>query len=292
MIAPTLRRCFLTSPAIKTPEKSCGSRRCLWLHRTIALVLRDVYLLRGSLPRVLAIFYWPALNMLNFGFLNFYLSKQSTGVGIISGVMIGAAILWEIMLRSQFGVLQPFLEELWSRNVGNIFVSPIRPWEYAFGMMLLSLLRMGTAMFFCVVLAKVFFDYSIFDLGLPLTGFAISLLITGWWFGLLQIALMLRYGPAAEWLAWMAAFAMSPFVAVFYPVDILPSWMQAVAWSMPPTYVFEGMRAIMANHGARLDYMLASFLLNLLFLALSLFVYLRTFEATRRNEGLLQIVSE
>lgn len=257
-----------------------------------ALVLRDFYLLRGSVPRLLSVLYWPALNILNFGFLNHYLSKMETGAHIVSGIMLGGAILWEILVRSQFGVLQPFLEEIWARNLGNVFVSPTRNWEYLTGLMILSLLRMGIAMIFCVVIADVVFGYSLLSLGLPLVVFVLNLVITGWWSGLLQIALMLRYGVSAEWLAWMAAYLISPVVAIFFPVSVLPEWLQAVSWCLPPTYIFEGMRGIMLDHVVHWDYALKALGLNLVYLGFGAIVYKRVFDATRRSVGILQIGSE
>lgn len=257
--------------------------------RLLALMQRYLYLLTNSWPRFFELLYWPTLNMVVWGFLNFYLSKQTSGAGLVAGVLLGGAMLWDVLVRSQFGVFFPFLEELWSRNLGHIFVSPIGPIEYASTLILQSILRTAIAMTPCILLAKVFFGYWLFDLGLPMIGFFFCLAMTGWWLGLLLIALLLRHGASAEWMAWMIAFIISPFVAVYYPVSVLPEWVQTISWALPPTYVFEGMRAIVNNHEFRPDLMLNAFLLNMLYLGLSAAIYWGVFENTRRGNGLLHV---
>lgn len=261
----------------------------LILRRLAALVLRHVYLLMGSGPRMLETLYWPAFNMIVWGYVNRYIAEQSpSAIGLAVAILAGA-ILWEIALRSQFGVLNSFFEELWSRNLGHIFVSPLPPLAYALGLMLLSLLRMLIAMIPCAGMAWLVFDWNIADLGLPLIGFALNLAVTGWWAGFLIIAMLLRYGLAAEWMAWMATALLAPFVAVYYPVTVLPEWLQFLSWSLPPTYVFEGMRELLNHQEARLDWLMESFGLNLVYLAVALLVYKRAFESTRRRGGLLQM---
>lgn len=259
---------------------------------TKALLLRDYYLLKGSPPRLLWLFYWPAMNMLLWGFINAFMSKQSTGVGIVAGVVLSGAILWDVLSRSQFGVLQPFMEEMWARNLGNLFATPIKPVAYGFDLMLLSLARMSIAIVPCIILAYFFFDLWLPSLGLSLIGIAVNLIMTGWWFGFLIVAMLLRFGTSAEWLGWMAAALLSPFVAIYYPVSILPDWLQYVSWCLPPTYVFEAMRALMNDQVARADYLITAFVINVVFLAAGFIVYLRTFDATRRANGLLQMGSE
>ncbi len=291
MNAKTLRRCSLTSPADATPEAAAHPAVTKPRH-TRALFLRDLYLLSGSPPRLLWLFYWPTINMIVWGFMNSYVSKQASGIAIVAGAVLAGAILWDVLTRSQFGLLQPFMEEIWSRNLGNLFATPLRPTAYVIDLMLLSLARMTIAMLPCVFLAKVFFGYWLPSLGLPLFGFALNLIMAGWWFGLLIVAMLLRYGPSAEWFGWMAIALISPFVAVYYPVSVLPDWLHAVSWALPPTYVFEAMRALVNEKELRVDYMLIPFVLNLAYLAMALTVYLRTFEAARRKSGLLQIVSE
>lgn len=255
----------------------------------MALVQRHIYLLMGSWPRLIELLYWPTISMIVWGFLNIYLAKQTGTGSAIASFLLGGAIMWEVLLRSQFSVLIPFFEELWSRNLGHIFVSPVSPLEYVGGLTVLSTLRTLIAMTPCFILAELLFGFWLPGMGLPFIGFYINLAMSGWWCSFLIVSLILRYGLGAEWLAWMAAFAISPLVAIYYPVTTLPTILQHVAWALPPTYVFEGMRSIINENIVRADYMAHAFLLNLLYLVLSATVFLRTFEATRRANGLLQM---
>ncbi len=253
------------------------------------MIQRHTFLLIGSWPRLIDIMYWPTLNMLVWGFLNFYLSKQSSGIGMVAGVILGGAMLWDIMVRCQLSLFQSFMEELWSRNFGHVFISPMRPAEYALSLIIISMLRIVIAMTPCLFFAQLIFDFWLPGLGLPALGFAMSLAMSGWWAGLLLICLLFHFGYAAEWLAWMAMFVLSPIVGVYYPVTVLPNWLQHVAWCLPPTYVFEGLRALMNDHVFRADSLVQSFALNLLYLAVSFIIFLRIFNRTRRGKGLLQV---
>lgn len=260
-----------------------------WQRRVFANILRHYYLLRGSWPRFVEMMYWPTINMLVWGFLNGYLMKNSPNMFFTAGAMIGAAVMWEMFIRSQFGILLPLFEELWSRNMGNIFVAPVSPLEYASSLILFGVLRCVLAITPAIILAYVFFDYWIPSIGWPFVLFVINLMIAGWFFGLVLVALILKYGLAAEWIAWMLAFLVSPVVAVYYPVEALPIWLQHVAWALPPTYVFESMRAIIQHKPLVGEYMWKALGLNLIYLALAGKIYLLVFENTRRTKGLLHV---
>ena len=272
----------MTSRALKSRWKLLPRR--IW-----ALVLRYIFLLTGSWPRLVELIYWPTLNMLVWGFVNIYIMRQGGGSDAAPFALLAGAMLWEVLVRSQISVQLLFLEELWSRNLGHIFVSPIAPLEYLGGLVFLSLLRTFIAMVPCALLAWAFFDFDILDLGELLAGFYLNLAATGWCCGFLMIALLLRFGLSSEWLAWMGVFLLLPFVAVYYPVNILPAWAQHIAWALPPTYVFESMRALLHHEAAPSGYVWKALGLNMVYLALSAAIYKRAFETTRRRGGLLQM---
>ncbi len=259
-----------------------------FFQRLFGIAARHFFLLRSSWPRVVELLYWPTLNLLIWGFLNTYLSKQFSGTGLLAASLMGGAMLMEFMTRSQTGILVTFLEEAWSRNLGNLFVAPIPPLEYALSAVAMSILRVAFATLPCWLMAGVFFDFWMPSMGWSLVGFILNLAMTGWSMCFLALALMLRQGMAVEWLAWMASFVLSPIVGVYYPVSILPEWLQPVSYLLPPTYIFEGMRALMNGGEIRLDLMALAFGLNLPFFAASLWVFHRAFEKTRQDRGLLQ----
>lgn len=258
------------------------------LRRIGAMVLRYIYLLRGSWPRILELAYWPTVQMILWGFITQFLATGSHLLGRAGGLMLSAVLLWDVLFRGQLGFSVVFFEELHSRNLGHLFVSPLRPLELVASLMVISLIRTLIGVGTAALLAIPFYGFSLFDLGLPLLGFFANLMVLGWSLGLLVTALVLRHGVGAESIAWVAIFALAPISGIYYPMAILPGWLQWLGWTLPSSYVFEGMRAIILEHSFRADFMLYATLLNGLYLALGIAVFLGTFQLARQRGLLLQ----
>ncbi len=257
--------------------------------RVWAMALRYLYLVRGSWPRILEMFYWPAVQLILWGFISQFFATNSTWVAQASGVLLGAVLLWDVLFRGQLGVSLAFFEELYSRNLGHLFVSPLRPGEMVASLLLTSLLRTLVGTGGAALLAIPLYGFSIFELGLPLLAFFFNLLALGWSIGLLVASLVLRYGLGAESLAWVAIFAIAPVSGIYYPISVLPDWLLPVAWLLPSSHVFEGMRAVMFEHQFRMDLFRLASLLNLLYLGLGVAVFLRAFRSARQRGLLLQV---
>jgi ABC-2 type transport system permease protein len=194
-----------------------------------------------------------------------------------------------VLFRAHLGVSLAFFEEVYSRNLGHLFVSPLRVSELVGALLTISLLRTLIGIGGAALLAIPLFDFSIFGLGLPLLGFFANLLVMGWSVGLLVSGLVLRYGLGAESLAWVSIFALAPISGIYYPVAVLPEWLQAVAWLLPSSHVFEGMRALMFEQTVRLDLMLQSAGLNVVFLAAGAGAFTVAFNSARQRGLLLRI---
>ena len=247
--------------------------RSLAAARIATMVRRYVYLLQGSWPRTLELIYWPTIQMILWGFTSKFLMTNSAYVARASGVLLGAVLLWDVMFRGQLGVSVSFLEELWSRNLAQLFISPLRPWEWALSLLAMSLVRVGIGVVPAALLAIPLYHYSIFTLGLPLVAFFVLLIVMGWAIGLLIGALLLRHGLGAESLAWLAVFVLAPASAVYYPVSVLPHWLQLVAWTLPSAHVFEGMRTVILEHRFALGHFAAAAGLDLVYLGLGTAVF-------------------
>ena len=256
--------------------------------RIATMLLRYLYLLRSSWPRALELVYWPTIQMILWGYTSQFLMTNSSYVARASGVLLGAVLLWDVMFRGQLGISVSFLEELWSRNLGQLFISPLRPYEWALAMMAMSLVRVAIGVVPAALLAIPMYHYSIFTLGLPLVAFFALLVAMGWALGLAIGALLLRHGLGAESLAWLAAFLLAPASAVYYPVSVLPHWVQIWAALLPSAHVFEGMRGVMFEHRFALDHFLAATALDVVYLAIGGWLFLDSFEAARRRGSLLQ----
>jgi ABC-2 type transport system permease protein len=254
--------------------------------RVNAIILRHLYVLRRSPPRILELAYWPTVQMILWGFVTLFFLKHSSWVAQAAGVLISAVLLWDVLFRSNLGVSLTFMEEMWARNLGQLFVSPLRPLELVAALTLMSFVRTVISVTPAALLALPFYDVWVFSLGPPLIAFFANLLVFGWSIGLFVSGLVLRFGLGAESLAWVAIFAVAPLSGVYYPVATLPGWLQPVAWSLPSAYVFEGMRSVLFDDVFRLDLLAGAVGLNALYLsaAAAFFIYM---VRVARRRGLL-----
>lgn len=259
--------------------------------RVYGLICRHFYLFRGSVPRLLEQLYWPVVDILVWGFLTIYL-QQFQGDGTLPnflGYFLGGLILWDILFRSQVGVSVAFLEEVWSRNLLNLFVSPMRPSEFIAAAMSIAIIRMAFSAVVTLSIAFLFFDFSVFVMGLWLWAFMVSLVVLGWSIGVFISALLLRFGQGVEGLAWGLIFVIQPVVAVFYPVSVLPEFLQAIAYSIPATHVFEGMRQVLDGGGPPTGHLMAAYGLNFVYLAAALIFFYKMLAEAKREGRLLRV---
>ena len=261
----------------------------LSVRRILALLLRHLYLLRSSGPRILELMYWPTVQMILWGFITVFLVSHSTWVAQASGVLLSGVLLWDVLFRSQLGVSLVFMEEMWSRNLGHLFVSPLRPIELIWALLVMSLIRTLIGVGGAALIAIPLFDYSIFSLGPPLLAFFTNLIVMGWAIGLLVSGIVLRYGLGAESMAWVAIFAVQPVSGVYYPIEVLPKWLQYVAYALPSSHVFEGMRAVLFEHTFRMDLLVNALLLNGVYLAAGIGSFLAFFNGARTRGQLLHV---
>src|SRR6204780_1223780 len=212
--------------------------------RTFALALRQFYLMQGSPARVLPLFAWVAIDMVTWGFITKYLNAVSgSGFNFVPS-LLGAVLLWDFFIRVMQGVTTTFLEDVWSRNFLNVFATPLSISEYVSGLVLSSVATSAVGLVVMLVLATAVFGLSFFVYGLLLIPYLLVLFLFGIALGVIGCGIVLRLGPASEWLIWPMPALLSPFVGVFYPISTLPAWMRYLSRLLPPAYVFENLRAI------------------------------------------------
>jgi ABC-2 type transport system permease protein len=251
-----------------------------------AIVLRQFYLIRGSPVRVLPMFAWVAIDIVLWGFITRYLDAVSgSGINFVT-TLLGAVLLWDLFTRIMQGISTAFLEDVWSRNFLNLFATPLRLSEYVTGLVLTSLATSTVGLITMLMLATAFFGLSYLALGALLIILLLVLSCFGIALGILASALVLRLGPASEWLVWPLPALLSPFACVFYPLSVLPHWMRIIAYALPPSYVFEGMRAVLAGRTPAAAPLAAAILLALAYIALAGFLFGRVHRYAVRT-GLL-----
>lgn len=216
------------------------------------------------------------------------MTANSGALARTGGALLGAVILWDILFRGQIGFSISFLEEMWARNIGNLMMSPLKPIEFLLALMVMALIRLAIGVIPMTLLAIGFFDFNIYGIGLPLVAFFCNLIFTSWAVGIVVSGIVLRNGLGAETLAWTLMFLMLPLACVYYPVAVLPEWLQHIAWLLPPTYVFEGMRSLLADHVFRADLMLRALAINAALLIAAFAAFMWLLNSARRHGSLLQ----
>lgn len=256
-----------------------------------ALVMRYLFLYTRNWVRLVELAFWPTMELMVWGFLTMYLDESMEAKGHLPVTyLLGAVILWDVLFRAQQGVAISFLEDVWTRNLLNVFVAPVRTVEYLAGTFIVGFLRIAVTVTLLTVLALLAYEFNVFEMKMGLLPFFANLMVFGWSLGMISTALILRWGQAAEALAWAVPFMIQPIAAVFYPVASLPAWLQPVALSLPCTHVFEGMREVLATGSVNWGSVMWATGLNVVFMAMAGGFFMWILNYTRRK-GLLTKVT-
>jgi ABC-2 type transport system permease protein len=257
-----------------------------------ALVMRSIYLYGRNRVRLIELIFWPTVDLLVWGNLSVFLeSSKGAEVPSFIPMLIGGVILWDVVFRAQQGVAITFLEDVWTRNLLNIFVAPVRPVEYVTSGFIIGFLRILVTVVVLSVLSAVFYQFNILQFHWHLVPFFGLLMFFGWSLGLISIALIMRWGQAAESLAWAVPFLIQPVAAVYYSIFILPGWAQTIGWCLPCTPVFEGMRAILRGDGIDWGLMGLALVTNILWMLAAGGIYLWVLRSGRQRGMLTKVTS-
>ncbi len=251
--------------------------------RIYAIFLRQVFILRDNPMRLIPYFLWAVLDIILWGFITRYLhSAAGSSLGFVS-TLLGGVLLWDFLVRVQQGVTMPFLEDVWSKNFLNIFASPLKVSEYMTGFVLTSIVTSTAGLIVMVLLAAGLFGLPLLTLGILLLPFVLILFLFGIALGIVGTAFVLRLGPSAEWLIWPIPAVLGPFVGIFYPVSVLPVWMQIVSYALPPTYVFEGMRSALVGGSLSLTPLFLGVILAIGYIVLGYALFVATYRKVARD---------
>jgi len=258
-------------------------------HRINALLIRHLYLFKRSMPRLMDIFFWPVMELLLWGFISVFISKLNIAGFNAVTVLLGAVIFWDLLSQSQRAVSVAFLEDVWERNFLNIFVTPLKISEFLTSTVILAFVRILMVGVLMSILGLVFYKFNIFIFGFYLIPFMLNLLVFGSAVGLFTTALILRYGTSAQVLAFGLLFLVQPFSAVFYPVSVLPEIVQWIAYLLPPTYVFEGMRAVIETGVLPSGLLVGAIISNIIYFVLLCWYFYASFAAVKVKGKLLKL---
>lgn len=248
------------------------------LYRLWGITLRYLFLFRRSLDRLSDAFFWPTVDIVLWGMTSKYFAASALADNRLVLILLGGIVLWIFPWRSQYEISVNLLEDLWNRNLVNIFVSPLRFTEWVVALLLLGVGKALISFLYAALLTYLLYAANIFTLGWLLLPHALLLILFGWVFGLLVAGIVMRYGTKIQTLAWTAIYLIAPFACVFYPLSTLPAWGQALARFVPASYVFEAMRSSLAGTPTPLSALTWPTFLCLLYFIFALIAIRRSFQ--------------
>jgi len=257
--------------------------------KILALSLRHLYLIKGSFPRILDLIYWPSIQIFLWGFISKFFTLNSSFYENTVGVILSAAILYDFLFRSSISYNMMFLEEIWSRNFTNLFIAPIKLSEIIAALTFTAILRTLIGLIPASLLAIPFFGVSIFKIGAPLIFLLTALYIFGVTLGLLVTAGLLRFGPSFENIAWASLFFLAPLGCIYYPIEILPEWLQIIAKLLPLVHIFEEVRSVLIHDIVNYSYILKAIFISFIYFILGIIIFYLSYNGAKTRGTLINM---
>ena len=258
-------------------------------NKIFALSMRHVYLIKGSFPRILDLIYWPTIQIFLWGFISKFFTLNSTFYENTVGIILSAAILYDFLFRSSISYNMMFLEEIWSRNFTNLFIAPIKLSEIIAALTLTAIFRTLIGLVPAALLAIPLFGISIFKIGIPLVFLLLALYIFGVTLGLLVTSGLIRFGPSFENIAWASLFFLAPLGCIYYPIEILPDWLQTISKLLPLVHIFEEMRNILMNEVVNVYQIGKSIIMSLLYFVFGALTFYASYSGAKNRGTLINI---
>jgi ABC-2 type transport system permease protein len=250
--------------------------------RISAVVVRHMYSFRRNFDRLSDSIYWPIMDLIVWGLTTVWL-QNTAGTPHLLFIMLTAVVFWQIVWRSNYEISVNLLEESWCRNVVNLFSTPLTVGEWVSAVMVVGLAKVVLGILVGVAASWALYSLNILTIGFALLPFTVLLILFGWTMGFLGAGIIARFGRQFQTIAWMMGFLFAPLSAVYYPVSVLPAWLQPAAYALPPTYVFEGMRKVVTSGVIDWEMLLQGAVLSLGYLALAVWFFMAMFEHRRRG---------
>ena len=258
-------------------------------NKIYALSLRHVYLIKGSFPRILDLIYWPTIQIFLWGFISKFFTLSSSYYENTVGVILSAAILYDFLFRSSISYNMMFLEEIWSRNFTNLFIAPIKLSEIIAALTFTAIFRTLIGLVPAALLAIPFFGVSILKIGTPLIFLLITLYIFGVTLGLLVTSGLIRFGPSFENIAWASLFFLAPLGCIYYPIEILPNWLQLFAKFLPLVHIFEEMRNILIHDIVNYYQILKAIFISFVYFVIGIIVFYLSYNGAKSRGTLINM---
>lgn len=257
------------------------------LNRVYAVILRQYFLSIHQMDRLFGVFFYPTISLVLWGFISKYVQQIQSNY--LAALLLGGIMLWIVFESIDTDIGLSFMWDVWEGNIVNSFASPLTLLEYMFGTLLVGLVKIMMTMVIIGLTAVIFYNFNITVLGFGLALFWINLILFGWAFGIFKLSLILRFGSRLGPLTWSLPFLLMPFAAVYYPVSVLPGIFQKIAWFVPISHVFEGMRYTLATGKFDFAKFYTAMGLNIIFLFSSVVLLVWVFGVVRKNGQLVKL---
>lgn len=256
--------------------------------RIYAMLLRYTYLHLRSYDRLSDSFYWITLDLIIWGVTGAFFQTVATDTQNIIFMLISGVVLWNTVYRTQADINLSILEELWNKNMVNLFVSPLKFREFVASLTLLGILKALLTLSFGSLVAWIIFKVNVFSFSFHLPVFFFLLAMTGMWLGFFVSSIILRFGTRIQTLAWTFVWILSPFSAIYYPLETLPQWAQNISHFLPTSYIFEEARSLLTTGMVDYSQLGISLLLNIVLLSIG-FIFLRSSFQKVLQKGLVKV---
>lgn len=257
------------------------------LIRVYGIVLRHYFQATRQLERLFDAFLLPLVSLVVFGFLANYMSQlQSINLG---SFLIGGMILWMIFERVGSDIGINFMYDVWDKNMINILATPLTFIEFIAGLVIIGIFKILVSFFAMWIIAAMFYNFNLSSLGWGLGAIWINILFFAITFGILNIALVLKFGNSIGPLTWILPFSLQPLSAAFYPISILPEFLQVVARAIPLSHAFEGMRIIIKTGNFDYTTFFYALGLNIIYFILVIFLFAFILKSVLKSGRLVKI---
>lgn len=259
--------------------------------RIWAMILRHALLLFKDANRIIWILYWPLVDIALWGFTANWVNINQTTASTAGLALITAVVFWQLVNRAGFEVSSSLLEEFWTLNMVNIFATPIRISEWIIATILLTV---GTSLFvtcYCIAAVKLMYGIHILGIGLAVIPYLISLFLAGLWISFVSSIFLIYFGARVQSLAFMLTWLFAPFIAAFYPLEILPAYGRIIAYLLPMTYSFEGIRHLVQEGTFVPSLFWWGFVMSIVYCAGAIWGFKAAFERSK-EKGLARLTAD
>lgn len=256
-------------------------------HRIYAVLLKTFYITRKSPDRLADLFYWSIIDLIIWGLTSSYFTQFAPHSRILEMVLSGF-IFWIVVWRGQQEVSINLLEDLWNKNLVNLFVAPFTYAEWMVSFVIVSILKTTISFLLASIFALFVYHVNVFAYGFYLFPFIFILILSGWGLGFFIAGLILRFGTKVQNLAWSFVTIVAPFSAIYYPLSILPTWAQYIARALPTSYIFVGIHSLVQTGKVDLSVLSIGLLLAIVYLMLALWFLKSSFNSVLQK-GLVKV---